>query len=474
MFRIQYLIAGFFLLLVSPVIMKAQYGSFGLTDARQLALGNTYASNSRELYAAGKNPSLLAWQASDRKLDILFPNLSARAYNVTKVLNFIDDFFSQRPLDLITSIDGSIIKRAIESNGKLYFNLQIGYLAAGYTQNEKIGSFSIAVKDYLNAYLQVPTKLSDYNNGEQNFSGVYFKDFGFTSSWTRALELSYGRMFHTDPGSGITAIYGGIGLKYLTGFIYRKINISAGAGYEDENGILVGAYTASSKSATSDDIDFENAFEGEAIVDNVPFMDPVGKGFSFDAGITLLVGSGVKVGVSLTDVGFINWKGKTKQSLVSGIIRIDSTFDIADIDSLANSITIEKEISDDFQTKSPGAIHIGFSFMVDRLAKNFPGEMNLAVELHQSIVESLENPDQPRLALGLDWKPGKNWPIFLTGISNGLMGEMAWSVGIGYELKFLELYVSTPNIIPKFESSDLQSLSISACWHFVKPRKSKN
>ena len=473
MFRIQLVIAGI-CLLVSPAILKAQYGSYGLTDARQLALGNTYASNSRELYAAGKNPSLLAWQASDRKLDILFPNVSARAYNVRKVVNFVNDFFSQKPLDLLTSIDGSVIQNAIEHNGKLNFNLQIGFLAAGYTPNEKIGSFSFAVKDFLNAYLQLPSKLVEYNDGKHNFSGYYFKDFGFTSSWIRAWELSYGRMFRTDPASGITAVYAGIGLKYLNGFTYRAINISAGAGYEDENGILMGAYTAQSTSAHSDDIDIKNAFEGEAVISKAPFMSPVGKGFAFDAGITLLVGTGVKVGVSLTDVGFINWKGKTKQSLVSGIIRIDSTLDIDDIDSLANLITIEKEIEEDFQTSTKGAIHIGFSFMVDRLARNFPGEMNLAVELHQSVVESLENPEQPRLALGLDWKPGKHWPIFLTGISTALLGNMAWSAGIGYELKFLELYLSSPNIIPKFEGSDSQSLSISACWHFMKPRTHKN
>lgn len=85
---------------------EAQYGSFGLTDARQLAFGNTYASNSRELYAAGKNPSLLAYREHDRKIDFLFPNLSARAYNIIEVSNFFNDYFSQKPIDILAGIDG--------------------------------------------------------------------------------------------------------------------------------------------------------------------------------------------------------------------------------------------------------------------------------------------------------------------------------------------------------------------------------
>jgi hypothetical protein len=217
----------------------------------------------------------------------------------------------------------------------------------------------------------------------------------------------------------------------------------------------------------------EQAFKGEAIVNHAPFMSPVGRGFGFDAGITLLLDPGVRAGVSLTDIGFINWKGKTKKTLVSGIIRIDSTLDIDDIDSLATIIIIEKETEDNFQTRSPGALHLGISIMIERFVRNFPGEMNLAVEIHQGVVESMENPDYPRVALGLDWKPGKKWPIFLTGITPNLQRGMAWSVGIGYELKFLELYLSSPNIIPKFEGTDVQALSLSTCWHFVKPDRQK-
>lgn len=449
----------------------AQYGSFGLTDARQLGLGNTYASNCRELYAAGKNPSLLAYSVNDRKIDFMFPNLSLRAYNISSVTEFFNDYFSQKPLEILTSIDGSLIKKAFENEGKLYLGLQIGYLAGGYTPNEKTGAFSLAMKDYLTGFLKLPLTITEYYNGEHNFKGLYFKDFQFISSWMRAYELSYGKMFRTDPGSGVLAVYGGIGLKYLVGFSYHKIEFSGGAGYEDASGTFSGSYTALSLSATSDDMSVKEGLKGGQAISNVPFMEPVGRGFGVDVGVTMLLDPGVRVGLSLTDAGLINWKGKTRLTEVSGTIKIDSTLTIEDIDSLANNITIVKQTDDDFTTNPPSAIHIGFSFMIERFFRNFPGQMNLAVELHQGVSKSLENPDQPRLAVGLDWKPGRYWPIFLTGITQDLQGNLNWSIGLGYELNFLELYIASPNIVPQFQGSDVQTLSISACWHFVKQKK---
>jgi hypothetical protein len=278
-------------------------------------------------------------------------------------------------------------------------------------------------------------------------------------------------MFRTDPGSGVLAVYGGIGLKYLVGFSYHKIEFSGGAGYENASGTFTGSYTANSLSATSDDISVKEALKGGQAISNVPFMEPVGRGFGVDAGVTVVLDPGVRIGLSLTDAGLINWRGKTKLTQVTGTITIDSTLTIDDIDSLANSITIDKQTDDEFRTNPPSAIHIGFSFMIERFFRNFPGQMNLALELHQGVSRSLENPDQPRLAAGLDWKPGRHWPIFLTGITQDLQGNLNWSLGLGYELNFLELYIASPNLIPQFQGSDVQTLSISACWHFVKQRK---
>jgi hypothetical protein len=468
------LVSGLIIVVVALALagtVRGQYGSFGLTDARQLALGNTYVTNSRELYAAGKNPSLLAERYSDRKLDILFPALSARAYNVTKVADFFNDFFSRRPVDIITSLDGSVLKQALGNEGKLYLGLQIGFLGVAYTQSEKVGSFSFAMKDYLTGSIKLPQGIVDFSSGSGYFSkSVILTDFRFTSSWTRAYELSYGRVFHTDASNGIIDVYTGIGVKFISGFMYRDVQFSAGAGYQDENGVLTGTYNAISKSAFSDDIHTDNLFNGEDIITNIPFMQSVGKGFAMDLGATLLLEPGIKFAMSITDAGFIDWRGKTKSTFVSGMIKLDSNITIDDIDSLANLVVIDHETASSFRTQPSTALHFGYCFLIDRYFNNFPGKMNVALEIHQALNSNVENPSSPRLAAGLDWKPGKWWPVFLTGVTNNRTNSIDWSVGLGYELKFMELYISTPDFIPVLEGNSLQTMSLSLCWHFVKSR----
>jgi hypothetical protein len=214
-----------------------------------------------------------------------------------------------------------------------------------------------------------------------------------------------------------------------------------------------------------------NSFEGEEMVRHVPFMHSVGKGAAFDAGVTLLLDPGIKVGLSVTDVGFIEWNGKTRSTLVSGVIRLDSTISIDDLDSLSKLINIEKESEESFRTRSASAVHFGVCLMMDRLIRNFPGKMNVAVELHQGGTESIENPEFPRMAVGIDWKPGRHWPVFLTGLSNSRTGGPSWSLGLGYELNFLEIYLSSPDFSSVLAGEELETLSLSMCWHFLKEKK---
>lgn len=447
-----------------------QYGAYGLTDARQLALGNTYASNSRELYASGKNPALIANRRYDsRKFSILFPNLSTRTYNISKTTKFINDFFSQKPLDIISSIDGSIITRAFNNNGRLALGLQIGYIAAAYTPSEKIGSFSFVIKEYLTGFLQLPKIMNqetfDLFGTEKAFG---LRDFRFSAWWMRTYELAYSREIHVDQLKGIRSVFVGATVKYYNGFIYNDITFSAGAGVSTSDKRFIGGFEATSNKAYSNDINPKNLFSSEGVIESVPFMHPVGKGFGMDLGLGLLIEPGVMVGVSLTDLGTITWKGKTKKSIVAGRIEIDSSLTIDDIDSIFSSIVIRDEKTGSFKTKPSPALHVGFSFQIDRFAQNLPGEMNLAVEIHQGIDKGPVNLGYPRAAFGLDWKPGKKWPVFLSGITYLGTDKMAWSGGLGYEFRFVELYLASADILSFINNMDQQSLSLSACWHFWK------
>ena len=64
----------------------SQYGSYGLTNARNTGLANTYTANSHGLYAMGINPGLLNKMPGGEEISILFPSLTARGYGISNTL----------------------------------------------------------------------------------------------------------------------------------------------------------------------------------------------------------------------------------------------------------------------------------------------------------------------------------------------------------------------------------------------------
>ena len=94
-YLIRYLIS---ILLFSclSIAVKAQYGSFGVTDARSLGMGNTYNATTYDLYAIGKNPGLLAKKGGEFKVSIIFPNLTAQQYGIGDALSTFDYYSTNK------------------------------------------------------------------------------------------------------------------------------------------------------------------------------------------------------------------------------------------------------------------------------------------------------------------------------------------------------------------------------------------
>ena len=74
----MYRIFVFSLLLFASLIARSQFGSYGVTDARSLGMGNTHNAATYDLYAIGKNPGLLSYKDGEFKVSVIFPNLTAQ------------------------------------------------------------------------------------------------------------------------------------------------------------------------------------------------------------------------------------------------------------------------------------------------------------------------------------------------------------------------------------------------------------
>ena len=122
------------------------------------------------------------------------------------------------------------------------------------------------------------------------------------------MSIQYYREFNLSWGRNIIRnedweLYGGIGLKYLQGF--GVMDIQGG-----------GTLTAYSALSPDFNIDYgESALTNPSAVPqsqatgNKWNMKPVGSGFGFDIGASAIIDQRIKVGLSVINIGSINWDG---------------------------------------------------------------------------------------------------------------------------------------------------------------------
>lgn len=139
--------------------------------------------------------------------------------------------------------------------------------------------------------------LLGFTNSPQMFSEIFAgSEIGF--SWTREYNLSYGRrLFGLDS---TFALYGGFGAKYIQGM--GMINASS-------DGTTLTAFSAISPFF---DIDYGSAAQSNpsALPPNDAFPpQSVGRGWGFDIGLNAVVGSNLKLGAAITNIGSVTWDG---------------------------------------------------------------------------------------------------------------------------------------------------------------------
>ena len=91
--------------------------------------------------------------------------------------------------------------------------------------------------------------------------------------------------------------------------------------------------------------------------------------------------------------------------------------------------------------------------------------MIASFDLNQEISANEARDQFLRLSTSLEWKPGRHWPIFLTGISYDRFMDSRWALGLGYEFKIAEIYLSTADVVPYVTGSDRFSISFTSIWY---------
>jgi hypothetical protein len=290
---------------------------------------------------------------------------------------------------------------------------------------------------------------------------IYIFDGTEVSAWWYGeYNVSYGRKLPVDI-KFLKDLYAGIGLKFIRGYgISQPINQKSSFGnYPDP--------VNPSQYSLRGNIDFLTRHAGVDFMNEnsdasfTPIPDPVGKGTGFDIGLSGELINGVRVALSVTDIGKITWDKNVIESYGSGSIDITGATNNLE-DTLKSIFKGKTRPGESFDTHLPTALRLGFATEASEIPvlKFLPGKLILAFDYLQGFNESLGNTTKPRFSLGTEYRVFHVLPL-RTGLAFGGGDKARWAFGFGLDLHNFSLDFASDNFGMVFIPKSFQTVSFS-------------
>ena len=466
--KLRNIILALIILWLTPSIVFAQYGSSGLTDARSIAMGNTYNADARGVYSIGLNPSGLGFlkeYSVEFSTVLPMPGASVSTGTDFLSLNDFNYFFggvNGRPRYLDDN-DKERLNSIFENGGSAFVNSSFNLLTICYKPSSHVGTFAFSINDAAAGWLRFPNALSSlilYGNQTgkvYNLSGV-----SVNSWWIRDYSLSYAREF---PGIGDDAadkLYAGITLKLVHGLAYSVSQEGYGYLSTGANNQLTAVSNNKITTAFSDNLGVKYSFDTTSRSASFSlFPSPAGTGFGADLGLNAAFGKEWNVSLAVTDLGSITWDKNTAVISSNGQYTVTDLTDSNQLDSLKNKFTGQTDSTGSFITSLPTAFRLGVSYRAGLDDGDFPGSLLLALDVNQGFNNQPGNSVKTRISFGAEWKP-MNWiPYFRTGFSFGGLTGFHWAFGIGIDASIVNINFGTMDMQSVFAPGSSKQFSIA-------------
>jgi hypothetical protein len=201
-----------------------------------------------------------------------------------------------------------------------------------------------------------------------------------------------------------------------------------------------------------------------------PFPAPAGVGYGVDLGASGEVNELLRVGLSLTDIGTVQWTRELTENTALRSIHLDRITDPAQRDSLEDALRGEKRPGESFRTALPATLRLGAAVELHRLPavrRLFAGELTVAADYIQGLVEVPGATTVPRGSLGLEYRP---WPFLpvRTGVAFGGGEGVVVAFGFGLHTGVFDLDLATESLgwLLSPESSGTGSAAVGMRFRF--------
>jgi hypothetical protein len=303
-------------------------------------------------------------------------------------------------------------------------------LAVAATVTERVVGFGEVPKAYLEFLF--------YGNPP----GTFY-DFSATkagASWTREYGLS---MATELPTVGfLRNLSAGISLKLIHGYGYLEVSRFNSRLTTSPDGSLDGTIDVLTKMTVIEP--FQDGSSGAYSV----FPDPVGSGLGVDLGLSAEVSDGVRAGLSVSDIGTMEWKRDIDEFSSVSAIHFDDPLNESQRDSIENAIHGESREGKAFSAPLPTVLRLGFAVELHKLdlfRSLIMGELTVGCDYHQGFSTVPGATTTPRFSTGLEYRPVAFLPL-RAGLSVGGYTSTHFALGFGVHMGVFNLDVASENL----------------------------
>lgn len=423
--------------------IRAAFAGGDRVDVRGMGMARTSTASAKGLDAVGINPANLAMKDNTITLSIAPVGIHAGSDFLTyglyneyftgvetgngRVGKFLDEADKQKILEAFRGGVGEVT-----ADASLRF--------VGLTvQLESVGGFAFTITDHLSGVARIPNDYVRFVLYGNTPGSVY--DFGRTSAkaaWWREYAVSFGGTISHPAFMQWLSL--GAAIKLVKGFGYYEVERFNTSLTTSDNGTLTGRVGYLARLAGLDPTREGSGFSFS------PFgQRAYGQGTGFDIGVAGGIGDFMTVGISMTDIGQMNWEESIEETYADTTLVIDDPREVQDGAAIETALKGRKREGTPFSRSLPTTFRAGAAVQVEKLVTWVPGELLVAADYTKGLADAPGTTLYARFSLGMEWKLLKFLPL-RTGVSFGGTDRTNFALGVGLHLGVFDLDLATENL----------------------------
>jgi hypothetical protein len=448
------------MVVLSLVVLAVRAEAGDRSNVQGIGMARTYVAGSRGLDAVGINPANLGLPEGSG-VQFSFLPLGVHVGSDFLRYDLYETYFTgteskngRVPKYLSDADKQDLLAAFADDLGRISGGVEARLFGLVY-QREGFGGLAVTITEEASFYGAVPRDYASFLfYGNTPGSQYDFQDAYARASWLREYAFSFG--VHVTDKSPIGPLAVGGALKILHGRGFFEIERFSTALRTSDNGTLTGSVDFLAHSAGMDFSD------GESVQQAMLFPSPAGSGLGFDLGVSSRPTDYLTVGISLTDIGSMQWSQNAEQARAETTIVVDDPLDEQRRQAIEDAVRGEKGPTEPFEVSLPTTLRLGVMIAVEKLVDVGILSNGLAVCIDYNQGLHSEGITEPaRVSMGLEYSPLRWFPL-RAGVSLGGIDHFNTALGCGLHLGSFELDLASDNLGWLFSPSTFSGGSLSA------------